>query len=219
MTRILLADDHAIVREGLKTFIQNIIPHSVIEESQDGASAFEKIKRHNYALIILDINMPATDSFGLVSNILAVKPKSKILIFSMNSEEIFAKKLLNLGALGYLSKDASSDEFRLAIENVMGNKRYVSPSLMRALTESALGKNANNQNPFDLLSPRELEIVRHLIKGESVSQIGKYLNLHTSTIGTYKARIFEKLACKNIIEINELAMMNNFIQPNSDESQ
>jgi two-component system invasion response regulator UvrY len=218
MTRILLADDHAIVREGLKTFIQNIIPHSVIEEAQDGASAFAKIKRHNHALIILDINMPATDSFGLVSNILAVKPKSKILIFSMNSEEIFAKKLLNLGALGYLSKDASADEFRLAIENVMNNKRYVSPSLMRSLTESALRKNANNQNPFDLLSPRELEIVRHLIKGESVSQIGKYFNLHTSTIGTFKARIFEKLACKNIVEINELAIINNFTQPNPDES-
>ena len=137
----------------------------------------------------------------------------------MNSEEIFAKKLLNLGALGYLSKEASADEFRLAIGNVMSNKRYVSPSLMRALTESALGKNANNRNPFDLLSPRELEIARHLIKGESVSQIGKYLNLHTSTIGTYKARIFEKLACKNIIEINELAIMNNFTQPNSDESR
>ena len=214
MTRILLADDHAIVREGLKTFIQNIIPHSVIEEAQDGASAFEKVKRHNYALIILDINMPATDSFGLVSNILAVKPKSKILIFSMKSEEIFAKKLLNLGALGYLSKDAPQDELRLAIENIMGNKRYVSPSLTRALAESALGKNANNRDPFDLLSPRELEIVRHLIKGESITKIGTCLNLHTSTIGTYKARIFEKLQCKNIVEINELATMNNFTQPN-----
>jgi len=207
MTKILLADDHAIVREGLKTFIQNIIPHSGIEEAYDGASAFEKIKHDNYALIILDINMPATDSFGLVSNILTAKPKSKILIFSMNSEEIFARKFLNLGALGYLSKDASEDEFRLAIENVMSNKRYVSPSFVQVLTESALGKNA-----------KELEIVRHLIKGESVSQIGTYLNLHTSTVGTHKARIFEKLHCKNIIEINELAIMNNFTQPNPDES-
>ena len=218
MAKILLADDHAIVREGLKTFIQNIIPHSDIEEAYDGASAFKKITRNNYALIILDINMPATDSFGLVSNILAAKPKSKILIFSMNSEEIFAKKFLNLGALGYLSKYASEDEFRLAIENVMSNKRYVSPSFRQALTESALGKNSNNQNPFDLLSSRELEIVRHLIKGASVSQIGTCLNLHTSTVGTHKARIFEKLHCKNIIETNELAIMNSFTQPNQDES-
>lgn len=213
MIQILLADDHAIIRAGLKTYIQNIIPDSNIEEAFDGNSTFEKIKENDYALIILDINMPATDSFGLVGNILATKPESKILMFSMNSEEIFAKKYLNLGALGYLNKDASADEIKHAINNVMNNKRYMSSSLTQALTDSALGKKANNQNPFDLLSSRELEIVRHLMKGESVSQIGAYLNLHTSTVGTHKARILEKLNCKNVIEINELARLHNFIQP------
>jgi len=213
MIQILLADDHAIIRAGLKTYIQNIIPDSNIEEAFDGNSTFEKIKDNDYALIILDINMPATDSFGLVSNILAIKPESKILMFSMNSEEIFAKKYLNLGALGYLNKDASADEIKHAINNVMNNKRYMSSSLTQSLTDSALGKKANNQNPFDLLSSRELEIVRHLMKGESVSQIGAYLNLHTSTVGTHKARILEKLNCKNVIGINELARVHNFIQP------
>ncbi|KAA9039284.1 response regulator transcription factor [Ginsengibacter hankyongi] len=213
MIQILLADDHAIIRAGLKTYIQNIIPDSNIEEAFDGNSTFEKIKDNDYALIILDINMPATDSFGLVSNILAIKPESKILMFSMNSEEIFAKKYLNLGALGYLNKDASADEIKHAINNVMSNKRYMSSSLTQALTDSALGKKANSQNPFDLLSSRELEIVRHLMKGESVSQIGAYLNLHTSTVGTHKARILEKLNCKNVIGINELARVHNFIQP------
>lgn len=152
MIQILLADDHAIIRAGLKTYIQNIIPDSTIEEAFDGNSTFEKIKDNDYALIILDINMPATDSFGLVSNILAIKPESKILMFSMNSEEIFAKKYLNLGALGYLNKDASADEIKHAINNVMNNKRYMSSSLTQTLTDSALGKKANSQNPFDLLS-------------------------------------------------------------------
>lgn len=213
MIRILLADDHAIIRAGLKTYIQSIIPDSLIEETYDGNSTFEKIKLNDYALIILDINMPATDSLGLVSNILAVKPDSKILMFSMNSEEIFAKKYLNIGALGYLNKDASANEIKQAIDNVMNNKRYISSSLTQALTDTALGRRVNNQNPFDLLSARELEIVRHLMKGESVSQIGAYLNLHTSTVGTHKSRIFEKLNCKNVIEINELARLHNFIQP------
>lgn len=213
MIHILLADDHAIIREGLKTYIQSMMPHSNVEETYDGNSTFEKIKHNDYDLIILDINMPATDSFGLVSNILAVKPESKILMFSMNSEEIFAKKYLNLGALGYLNKDASADEIKQAINNVMNNKRYISSSLTQALTDSALGRKANNRNPFNLLSSRELEIVRHLMKGESVSQIGAYLNLHTSTVGTHKARIFEKLNCKNVIEVNELARVHNFAQP------
>ena len=210
MIKILLADDHVIIRAGLKIYITNIIPHSNIDEASDGDSAFEKIKQNDYALIILDINMPATDSFGLVSNILAIKPNSRILMFSMNSEEIYAKKYLNLGALGYISKDASSDEIRQAIHNVMDNKRYISPSLTQKLATSELGKKSDIQNPFDLLSARELEITRHLMKGESVSQIGSYLNLHTSTVGTHKARIFDKLKCKNIIGINELARIHNF---------
>src|SRR5450631_875277 len=214
MTTVLLADDHSIIRESLKTYIKNIIPHSIIEEAYDGDSAFEKIKHNNYNLIILDINMPDTDSFGLVSNILAVKPESKILIFSMNSEEVYAKKLLNLGVLGYLNKAAFADEIRQAIEYVISNKRYLSPSLSQALAESALGKDPDNQNPFDLLSRRELEITKHLLKGESVSKIGSFLYLHTSTVGTHKARIFEKLHCKNIVEMNELALMHNFIQTN-----
>ena len=213
MTKILLADDHTVIREGLKTYIQNIMPRSKIDEAQDGDSAFEKIKRNDYALIILDINMPATDFFGLVINILAAKPTSKILIFSMNPEAIFAKKYLQLGVLGYLSKKASIDEIKQAIKDVINNKRYLSPLLTEMFTRIALGMEPNNQNPFDLLSPRELEIVSYLIKGESVSQIGTYLNIHTSTVGTYKARIFEKLNCKNAIEINELAVMHNFIQP------
>lgn len=212
MIKILLADDHVIIRAGLKIFIKHIIPHSVIEEAGDGDSAFKKIKQKDYALIVLDVNMPATDSFGLVSNILAVKPESKILMFSMNAEEIYAKKYLRIGALGYISKDASESEIKKAIDTVMSNKRYISPSLSKSLTESALGKKAGNENPFDILSPRELEITRHLMKGESVSQIGSYLNLHTSTVGTHKARIFEKLHCKNIVGINELAKVHNFIQ-------
>src|SRR5665647_2794117 len=205
MINILLADDHAIIRAGLKIFIKNLMPHSNVDEAWDGDSAFDKIKQNDYTLIILDVNMPATDSFGLVSNILAIKPESRILMFSMNAEEIYAKKYLHLGALGYLSKDASADEIKQAINNVMSNKRYISSSLTQTLTDNALGKKANNQNPFDLLSPRELEIDRHLMKGESVSQTGTYLNLHTSTVGTHKARIFEKLNCKNVIGINELA--------------
>jgi two-component system, NarL family, invasion response regulator UvrY len=212
MIKILLADDHVIIRAGLKIFIKNLIPLSDIEEAWDGDTTFEKIKITDFDIIILDVNMPATDSFGLVSNILALKPQSKILMFSMNAEEIYAKKYLHLGALGYINKDAAEEEIKEAINNVLNNKRYISHSLTKSLTESALGKKMNNQNPFDLLSPRELEIASHLMKGESVSEISSYLNLHTSTVGTHKARIFEKLQCKNIVGINELARVHKIIK-------
>jgi len=212
MTKILLADDHAIIRAGLKIYIENIIPDSNTDEAYDGDSAFKKMKENDYALIILDINMPATDSFTLVSNMLTVKPNSKILMFSMNSEEIYAKKYISLGALGYINKDACADEIMTASNNVMRGKRYISPSLIQILAVSALDKKSHKQNPFELLSSRELEIARHIMKGDSVSEIAKHLNLHTSTIGTHKARIFDKLKCKNIIDMNELARVHKFVQ-------
>lgn len=209
MINVLLADDHVIIRAGLKIFIEHHVPHSVIDEAWDGDSAFEKIKDKDYHLIILDVNMPNTDSFGLVSNIISLKPEANILMFSINAEEIYAKKYLQLGAKGYLSKASSEAEIKIALDNVINAKRYISPSLNQAFTEEVLGKKSSN--PFDDLSPREFEIVLHLIRGESSAEICHALNLHTSTIGTHKARIFEKLHCSNIIDISDLAKVYNII--------
>ena len=209
MINVLLADDHVIIRAGLKIFIEHHVSHSVIGEAWDGDSAFKKIKDKDYHLIILDVNMPDTDSFGLVSNIISLKPEANILMFSMNAEEIYAKKYLQLGAKGYLSKASSEAEIKIALDNVINAKRYISPSLNQAFTEEVLGKKSSN--PFDDLSPREFEIVLHLIRGESSAEICHALNLHTSTIGTHKARIFEKLHCSNIIDIYDLAKVYNII--------
>ena len=209
MTNILLADDYTITRAGLKMFIERHIPHAAIDEAWDGDSSFEKIKEKKYELIILDVNMPNTDSFGLVSNIIFLKPGANILMFSMNAEEIYAKKYLQIGAKGYLCKAASETEMKNAIDNVINGKRYISPLLCQAFTEDALGK--RSANPFDDLSPREFAIVLHLIRGESSVEIGHTLHMQPSTVGTYKARLFEKLHCSNIIDINTLAKVYNII--------
>ncbi|MDB5223511.1 MAG: two component transcriptional regulator, LuxR family [Chitinophagaceae bacterium] len=209
MKNILLADDHLIVRSGLKTLIENYIAHSVIDEACDGNSAFKKIKEKDYQLIILDVNMPDTDSFGLVSNIIAYKPNANILMCSINAEEIYAKKYLQLGAKGYLSKASDETEIKTALVNVINAKRYISPGLSHAFTEDILGNKSSN--PFDNLSPREFEIVLHLIRGESSSEICQALNLQTSTVGTFKTRIFEKFHCNNIMDIHALAKVYNII--------
>lgn len=209
MIKILLADDHAIIRTGLKIFIEKHISDSIIEEAWDGDSALEKIKATEYQLIILDVNMPDTDSFQLVSNILISKPEARILMFTMNAEEFYAKKFLQLGAKGYLNKGSSESEIKKAIENVLNGEKYISASLSNQLTDEAL--NGKTGNPFNKLSPREFEIVQHLIKGESVAEICTKLNLHTSTIGTHKARIFDKLNCSNIVDINLLARLHKII--------
>jgi DNA-binding NarL/FixJ family response regulator len=130
-------------------------------------------------------------------------------MFSMNAEEVYAKRYLQLGAKGYVSKAASQEEIKCALENLINSKRYISPSLMASLTEDALGKKSNN--PFNSLSPREFEIVQHLLRGESSAEICSALTLQPSTVGTHKAKIFEKLNCHNVIDLNALAKIYNVI--------
>src|SRR6185312_14672327 len=210
MPELLLVDDHSIVRAGLRLLIEDFLPHTKIDEAIDGDSAFRKIREHEYDLVIMDVNMPNTDSLGTLQTILSFKPSTKIIIFSMNSEDVYAKRYLKMGAMGYLRKDAQNDEIKKAISTVLNNKRYISPQLNeKLLTE--LHSNSRSENPFDNLSPREFEIVQHLAHGDSVAEISNKLNLHTSTVGTHKARIFEKLKCNNIIELTNLAKVNGVV--------
>lgn len=210
MPTLLLVDDHSVIRKGMRIIIENLLAHVKIDEADDGDSAFEKIKRNNYDLVILDVNMPNTDSFGLVTNILALKPDMKILMFSMNDEEVYAKRYLKMGVMGYLKKDEPEAEIRKAITSVLNNKKYMSPRLSQIIIED-LHSNNKTENPFDNLSPREFEIAQHLTRGESLAEICNKLTLHPSTVGTHKARIFEKLNCKNIIDLNSLAKIHNII--------
>ncbi|HZW69618.1 MAG TPA: response regulator transcription factor [Hanamia sp.] len=210
MAELLLVDDHSIVRAGLRLLIEDFLPHTHIDEATDGDSAFRKIKDHHYDLIIMDVNMPNTDSLGTLQSILSFKPSARIIMFSMNSEDVYAKRYLKMGAMGYLRKDAQNEEIKKAISTVLNNKRYISPELnQKLLTE--LHSNSRSENPFDNLSPREFEIVQHLAHGDSVAEISNKLNLHTSTVGTHKARIFEKLKCNNIIELTNLAKVNGVV--------
>ena len=211
MASLLLVDDHYIVKTGLKLIIESFLPDSKIDEADDGDSCFEKIKNNDYDLLILDVNMPNTDSFVLVSKILALKPEMKILMFSMKDEEVYARRYLKMGARGYLKKDEPEAEIKRAIKTVLNNKKYISPGLSRIFIEDLNSR--NSENPFDSLSPREFEIVQHLIRGEPVAEICKKLTLHSSTVGTHKARIFEKLSCSNIIDLNLLAKAYNIDIP------
>ena len=205
MPDILLADDHTVLRTGLKNYIKTILPQVDIKEVADGDSVIAAITDFDYDLVVLDIQMNNVSSVGLITEMLAIKPQLKILMYSVSPEEIYAKRFLQLGALGYLSKGSSLDEMSKAINNVLNNKRYLSPSVTNALAATALGKYPDMPNPFKKLSSRELEITKHLIRGESVSQISGKLGIHTSTVGTYKARILDKLGCQNVMQIFELA--------------
>jgi two-component system invasion response regulator UvrY len=209
MTEILVIDDHEVVRAGLKALLEALMPHSRISEAWDAESAFAKIKEREYSMVILDINIPGTNSIELVIDILAMRPQMPILMFSMNAEEVYAKKYLQLGVKGYVSKNAPGSEILHAVKAVLEHNKYLSPALKNSLIDEVLGN--RSANPFKDLSPRELQICQYLIKGRSSAEIISHLNLTSSTVGTFKARIFRKLNCRNVIELSKLAKLHNII--------
>ncbi|MDO6429953.1 response regulator transcription factor [Flavitalea sp. BT771] len=204
--RVLIADDHTIVRSGIKLIIQDLLPSTVIDEASNGDEVISCVKKNDYELIVLDINMPDTDSITLVTNLLAYREHSRILIYSMNSEELYAKRFIKLGVLGYLNKESRAEEIRRAITCVLKGDIYISKKVRKDLSEDMLSKKGAD-NPFERLSDREIQTVKYLLHGYSLLEIKKILNIHSSTVGTYKTRIFEKLKIKTLRELDELARM------------
>lgn len=207
MHRILIVDDHSIVRMGLEVLIGEQL-EAETDTAPEGKTALKKIKEKEFDLLILDINMPGTDCGKLLSSIQVIKPKLDVLIFSMNDEALFATHYLKLGARGFLSKSSLDHEIVYAVKQILKGKKYISPELIDSIGEDRVN---GNKNPFDMLSERELTVAQHLLKGNNTFEISKIMNLHISTVGTYKKRIFEKLGIDNLVHLLELARMYQFI--------
>ncbi len=205
MKKILIADDHAIVRTGVSILVRQEYLNAQIDECYDGDSAWKKIESERYDICIMDITMPGTDSINLLSNIFNQQPQLKILILTMSSEEIYARKYFQLGVKGFINKEAESAEIRKAIVTVMNGKKYMSQKLQELIARDTVG--GKSLSPFESLSARELEVMTHLIEGKNVSEIADVLSVHTSTIGTHKARIMQKLGVNNIIELNKMVKL------------
>jgi two-component system invasion response regulator UvrY len=149
--------------------------------------------------------MPETNSFDLLKYILNTKPDSKVLIFSMNSESMYAKRFLKAGAIGFVSKDAPIEELKKAVDLTLNNRKYFSDAFIESVLKEKVDKEYNN--PFSNLSSREFEIANLLLEGKPVGEISVLLNIKNSTTATYKARIFEKLKIENVLQLNELAVL------------
>lgn len=207
MKKFLLVDDHVVVRSGIRGLISEIFKPCEVFEAGDTDSATQKLKEHHYDLIMMDIQMPNSDTLGLMEYINVKYPDARVLIFSMSSENIYARRFLKAGAKGFLSKDAPLDEIKKAINLILNGRKYISDTLAEMLTDSSY--NDGPSNPFEKLSHREFEITSLLLSGQTVSEISRSLNLQVSTIGTHKGRVFEKLGISNLIELKELATSYN----------
>jgi len=207
MKKFLLVDDHAIIRSGLKDLLSQMYHPAEIKEAENGQAAVEMLKQSDYSLVVMDVQMPGTDTLGLMEYIHITYPKLKVLIFSMSAENIYAKRFLKAGAKGFISKYEPLDEVKKAIDIVLSGKRYISETLAQTLAEASTGRSP--ENPFTKLSAREFEIANLLLSGETLSEIAKTRNLSVSTVGTHKSRLFEKLGISNLLELQELARSYN----------
>ena len=210
MSKLLLADDHSLFREGLKQILSKYDKFKVIDEASDSNEAIEKITYNDYDLIILDISMPGPGIFETINHIKSVKPELKILILSMHPEEQYAVRLMKLGAYGYLSKDSAADELVKAINIILTNNKYFSDKVVKTITTTMF--NTNDINPEAILSNREFEVMCLIGKGKSLKEIGELLFISEKTVSTYRSRILDKLRLKNNSELIRYVIMNKFIE-------
>lgn len=207
--KVLIVDDHSIVRSGIRLLLKERYHSIQVDEAKNGSVAFGKTMNQGYDLVIMDINLPNTDTFSLLQNIRALSPDLPIMIFSIMTEYAFAKRYLQLGIKGYVSKQAEDEEILKAVQAILYGRNHIDSALLEHMEEdSHFGKEVD---PFEMLSNRELEIAYHLVKGKSVGHIADALNIHTSTVGTHKARIFDKLKVDNVVVMKDLAVQYRLI--------
>lgn len=205
MNRILIADDHDIVRFGLTMMLRESFSDCTIDEAWDAESVMALMKKNAYPLVLLDLVMPNTDPAVLLHHIKHFHQTTKVLVLSMNDEMLYGARTIQLGAHGYLKKDAARGEIKKAILTILAGKKYVSPELADILLQNSLaGKSAS---PFERLSKREFQIAMHLVQGYSQRQISEMLQVQYGTVNTLKQRLYEKLNIEHQKELTEMAFI------------
>lgn len=206
VTRILVADDHGIVRMGLMQVISQLRPTAVLSEVEDFKSLSALISKEKFDLAILDVNMPNGSLQQAIDFIKIKQPALKILVFSSQDENLYALRYLKMGADGFLNKLSSKEEIDKALSAMLQKGKFLSEEMKDSLVSQSLQKE-RPASPLETLSDRELEVANKLVKGIPLKELSNQLNLHTSTVSTYKNRVFEKLEIQSIPQLVELLRM------------
>jgi two-component system, NarL family, invasion response regulator UvrY len=205
MNQILIADDHAVVRYGTLLILKDAFAEMRFTEAADLAQVLDLLTGQLFDLLILDINIPGGNNLNMIDAIRLRQPQIKIMIFSGYDEHLYARRYLQHGVQGYLSKHSPEMEIVVAVETILFKKEiYASTNIKQQLLSGVAGNKVTSSNPLDKLSNRELDVTLQLIKGVGLAEISASLNLQISTVSTYKTRIFEKLEVTNVIDLAEL---------------
>jgi len=210
MKHILIADDHSVVRKGLKQILLEAFPFAEIVDVADAEELFKKILKHKWDVVISDISMPGRSGLEVLQQIRQDQPKLPVLILSVHSEEQYALRVLKAGASGYLNKDSAPEELVKAVSQLMLGKKYISASVAEKLASSL--DQDSNKPLHELLSDREFEVLKLLAAGKSVSEIAQQFSLNVSTISTYRARVMEKMNLRTNADLTLYAIEFKLIQ-------
>ncbi len=209
LKNVLIADDHVIIRHGLKYLINSSFNDLVVYETDSVKGIKELMQINAFDYLILDMQMQDGNIIEIFSNIKSNYPRVRTIIYTMSAEDIFGKRMLQLGADGFISKLSSEMETMKALKLFFNNKRYISTRLAEQLSNEQLEKKIT-VNPFEKLSDRELAVLNYLLKGDGVKTIAENLKIKTNTVATFKARLFNKLGINNLIDLRNLTELYNF---------
>lgn len=209
MIRVIITDDHPIVRQGIRQILEDDRDQrfDVIDEAPDSASLLEKVLHNEYDVILLDISLPGRSGLDILPDLKKRSPGSKVIILSMYPEEQYALKAVKSGASGYLTKASAPEELISAVVKVSNGERYITSGLAEIITNSFL--DGTGGHPHDILSARELEVIKLLAAGNKLNGIAELLAVSPKTVSTYRSRILEKLNLKTTAEIIRYALNNN----------
>lgn len=212
MIRVLLADDHSIVRAGLRRIIEESQDIEVVAEADDGRAAINLAMEKKPDVAVIDISMPGVDGLEVISQLQNQMPQLPIIILTMHEEEQYVVRAIQAGAMGYVTKRSAPEHIVKAIHQVLSGSRYLTAEASEALA-LRVAKGAGNKSALDLLSNRELQVLRRLAMGHTNHEISLAYNISIKTVDTYRLRLLKKLNLRNNAELSRFAIQNKLIEP------
>ena len=209
--KILITDDHAVLRRGLKQILEDGFGKIQFGEAANASEAIAAVEREHWDLVVLDITMPGRTGLEALKEIRVLKPTQRVLVLSVHSEDQFAVRVLKAGASGFLNKDSAPEELVKAVRKVTAGGRYVSASLAEKLA-GTLDQPATDRPAHQALSDREFQVLRMIGSGRTVSEIGVELSLSVKTVSTYRARILEKMQLNTNAELTRYCFENKLVE-------
>lgn len=213
MINILLVDDHELVRTGISRILNEVRGIKVVGEAQTGEEAVKFCREHHPHIVLMDMNMPGIGGIEATKKIVRFCPDTKVIFLTIHAEGPLPYKVMQLGTAGYLTKSACPDEMIKAIRLVHSGQRYIAPEIAQHIALSQFS--GQDDNPFDLLSERELQIMLMITRGEKVQNISEKLSLSSKTVNSYRYRMFEKLKVSGDVELTHLAIKYHMLDTSS----